>query len=134
MPRISIKVIIAARSRMEARAMTARQLRTFQGTLEAKLQQAARPSEMVSGLYVEKEPDPIDDAQSKSLRELAVYMMNTDWQVHKAIEAALVRIESGEYGLCEECNEPIVLRRLKALPWATRCVACQEESEAALMN
>ena len=89
---------------------------------------------MVSGLHVEKEPDPIDDAQSKSLRELAVYMMNTDWQVQKAIEAALGRIESGEYGRCEECDEPIVLRRLKALPWATRCVACQEESEAALMN
>jgi len=112
--------------------MTGKQIQAFRETLETRLQQAARPSETANGLHVEQEPDPVDDAQSQSLRELAVHIMNTDWQVQKAIEVALNRIESGEYGLCEECDEPIILRRLKALPWATRCVACQEESEAAM--
>ena len=110
--------------------MTVRQLKAFRETLEAKLKQATGPLEKLNGLLVEHEPDPLDDAQSQSLRELAVHLMNTDWQVRKGIEAALGRMESGGYGLCEECDEPIVLRRLKALPWATRCVACQEESEA----
>ena len=112
--------------------MTAKQLQSFREVLEARLQQAAKPSQHANGLHVEQAPDPVDDAQSQSLRELTVHIMNTDWQVQKAIEVALNRIESGEYGLCEECDEPIVLRRLKALPWATRCVACQEETEAAL--
>ncbi len=112
--------------------MTGRQLRAFRETLETRLQQSTRQSEKAGYLHAEQEPDPIDDAQSQSLRELAVSLMNTDWQVQKAIQVALDRLESGQYGRCEECDEPIVLRRLKALPWATRCVACQEETEAAL--
>ncbi len=114
--------------------MTAKQLQAFQKTLETRLQQSTGRSEKVGGLHAEQEPDPIDHAQSQSLRELAVYMVNTDWQVQKAVQTALGRLESGQYGSCEECDEPIVLRRLKALPWATRCVACQEETEAALTS
>ena len=114
--------------------MTGKQLQAFRETLETRLQEATRPSGKANGLHVEQEPDPIDDAQSKSLRELAVHMMNTDWQLQRAIEVALGRIESGEYGRCEECDEPILLRRLKALPWAIRCVTCQEETEAALVS
>ncbi len=115
--------------------MTGKQLQAFRETLETRLKQATRRSaEKANGLHVEQEPDPVDDAQSKSLRELAVYVMNTDWQVQRAIEAALGRIESGQYGRCEECDEPILMQRLKALPWATRCVACQEETEAALTS
>ena len=114
--------------------MTGKQLQAFQKILEARLQQSTGRSEKAGGLHAEQEPDPIDHAQSRSLRELAVYMMNTDWQVRKAIQAALGRFESGQYGRCEECDGPIVLRRLKALPWATRCVACQEETEAALRS
>ena len=114
--------------------MTGRQLQAFRETLETRLQQSTRRSEKADGLHAEQEPDPIDDAQSKSLRELAVHLMSTDWQVQKAIQAALRRIESGQYGRCEECDEPIVLRRLKALPWATRCVTCQEETETELTS
>ncbi len=114
--------------------MTGRQLQVFRETLETSLQQSARRSEKADGLHAEQEPDPIDEAQSKSLRELAVHLMSTDWQVRKAIQAALGRIESGQYGRCEECHEPIVLRRLKALPWARRCVVCQEETETALTS
>ena len=114
--------------------MTAKQIQAFRETLETTLQQSTRRSEKADGLHAEHEPDPIDDAQSKSLRELAVHLLSTDWQVQKAIQAALGRIESGQYGRCEECDEPIVMRRLKALPWASRCVACQEESEAAVTS
>ena len=114
--------------------MTEKQLQAFREALETRLKQARRRSERANGLHVEQEPDPVDDAQSTSLRELAVHVLNTDWQVQKGIEAALRRIESGQYGRCEECDEPIVLPRLKALPWATRCVACQEETEAALTS
>lgn len=114
--------------------MTGKQLQAFQETLETRLQQSTRRSEKAGDMHAEQEPDPIDEAQSQSLRELAVHLMSTDWQVQKAIQAALGRLESGQYGRCEECDEPIVLRRLKALPWATRCVACQEETEAALTS
>jgi RNA polymerase-binding transcription factor DksA len=45
------------------------------------------------------------------------------------IRAALAKIEDGSYGICASCNEPIPEKRLEALPYATRCVRCEEEHE-----
>lgn len=41
-----------------------------------------------------------------------------------AIEAALARLERGEYGMCEGCGQPIPERRLAVRPMAATCVAC----------
>lgn len=38
------------------------------------------------------------------------------------IEAALLRIEEGSYGVCEVCGEPIGAERLSAIPWARFCI------------
>ena len=46
------------------------------------------------------------------------------------VDDALSRIEEGVYGECEECGEKISDVRLKAIPWAPRCIACQEKKEA----
>jgi DnaK suppressor protein len=45
------------------------------------------------------------------------------------IDAALVRLEAGKYGFCFECEEDISERRLRALPFAVRCQACEERRE-----
>jgi DnaK suppressor protein len=42
---------------------------------------------------------------------------------------ALHRIDSGRFGLCDECGELISRKRLEAMPWASLCVRCQEEME-----
>ena len=42
---------------------------------------------------------------------------------------ALARIESGTYGVCESCGEPIGKARLQAFPRATLCVACKQREE-----
>ncbi len=42
----------------------------------------------------------------------------------RRIEAALVRLEEGEYGYCVECGEPIDPKRLEIDPAAPRCRAC----------
>ncbi len=47
----------------------------------------------------------------------------------RQIDAALARLHAGRYGQCAGCSEPIPLARLKALPFATLCVPCQERSE-----
>jgi DnaK suppressor protein len=44
-------------------------------------------------------------------------------------ERALARIESGTYGLCESCGEPIGKARLQAFPRATLCVRCKQREE-----
>jgi RNA polymerase-binding protein DksA len=47
----------------------------------------------------------------------------------RQIDAAIARLHAGGYGLCSSCSEPIPLARLRALPFATQCVPCQEQSE-----
>lgn len=42
----------------------------------------------------------------------------------RAIDAALGRIDEGEFGYCAECGEPIPERRLDLDPTLARCVSC----------
>jgi RNA polymerase-binding transcription factor DksA len=47
----------------------------------------------------------------------------------RRIDAALVRLEAGTYGSCVECATAISEPRLRALPFAARCQACEEQRE-----
>ncbi len=46
------------------------------------------------------------------------------------IDKALERLENNTYGICEECAAYISLERLKALPFATRCIECKRKEES----
>ena len=46
------------------------------------------------------------------------------------IDQALIKMEKGTYGECEECNKTITLERLRAIPFADKCLPCQEVSES----
>lgn len=69
--------------------------------------------------------DMVDDQQQHSDAHLASILLAELQQV----ERALRRLVNGEYGICEDCGEPIPQRRLERLPATTRCVACQARSE-----
>lgn len=47
------------------------------------------------------------------------------------IRAALALIDDDpdEFGLCEDCEEPIGRKRLELMPWVTLCVGCQDRRE-----
>ena len=47
-----------------------------------------------------------------------------------AIGRALARIESGDYGTCAGCNEPIPIKRLEVLPYSVYCVNCADRQAA----
>lgn len=47
----------------------------------------------------------------------------------EAIDAAITRMERGEYGLCDSCEEPIDVARLEVLPTARQCTTCAEARE-----
>lgn len=57
---------------------------------------------------------------------IALRINRLDYLQLKLIEAALARIDSEEYGLCMDCGSAISSSRLEAIPWAVRCIACQE--------
>jgi DnaK suppressor protein len=61
--------------------------------------------------------------------ELALVQMRVE--TIERIDAALARLEAGQYGLCTECGADISEARLRALPFAVRCVDCEESREAA---
>lgn len=42
------------------------------------------------------------------------------------IDAALARLDAGTYGLCEDCGKPVPAGRLEIIPYARRCVQCQQ--------
>ena len=48
----------------------------------------------------------------------------------RQIERAMVKIKSGNYGVCEGCQAKIPVARLNALPYSTLCVKCQREMES----
>jgi DnaK suppressor protein len=50
-------------------------------------------------------------------------------QTLQEIDHAIARLHVGRYGLCASCSGPIPTARLKAVPFATRCVPCQEGHE-----
>lgn len=59
--------------------------------------------------------------------ELKLVQMQTETLVK--INNALTRLEYGNYGNCDECGKDIAEKRLRALPFAARCRACEEAKE-----
>jgi len=67
-----------------------------------------------------------DQAQISHDEFISLRLNSLDYVQLRMIEEALDRIETGDYGICHSCEEPIPAKRLEALPWAKHCVACQE--------
>ena len=63
-------------------------------------------------------------------REFAARTLERETKSLMQIDAALKRIEDGEFGICLDCEEPISRKRLAAVPWAAYCLHCQEMHDA----
>ncbi len=85
-----------------------------------------------NGERFEMSKDPYGSASLVHDEEMVVDMAARRMRELQAINRALEDIEAGRYGTCQECGEPIALARLKAMPFATRCVSCQAKSEGTL--
>ena len=76
-----------------------------------------------------KEPDIADRASSETDWSIELRARDRQRKLIAKIEAALKRIESGDYGFCEVTGEPISLKRLDARPIATMSLEAQEMHE-----
>ena len=70
-----------------------------------------------------------DMAEALVNQEFSVSMKQREIRKLKAIDQALKRIESGEYGLCEDCDELISAKRLENQPWTSLCITHAEQRE-----
>ena len=69
-----------------------------------------------------------DQAQISHDEFVSLRMNGLDYRQLRLVEEALDRLDAGDYGICLACDEPIAEKRLRALPWARYCVACQEHA------
>ena len=76
-------------------------------------------------------PDPNDRATQESEFGLELRTRDRERKLLRKIDAALLRIEDGSYGYCDETGEEIGLKRLEARPVATLCLEAQERRELA---
>jgi DnaK suppressor protein len=76
-----------------------------------------------------REPDLTDRASSETDWSIELRTRDRQRKLISKIDAALRRIEEGEYGYCEVTGEPISLGRLEARPIATMTVEAQERHE-----
>ncbi len=74
-------------------------------------------------------PDPVDEANEREEEEVWLAVLDRSRDIQAAVEEALRRLATGEYGRCIECGQHIALARLCALPFAVRCLVCQERLE-----
>ena len=78
---------------------------------------------------IEPGGDIYDQASSERDRELGLLLGDREREKIHSIDEALLRINDGDYGICEECDEDIPLGRLKAMPFTRHCVKCKSDLE-----
>ena len=74
-------------------------------------------------------PDPADRATIEEEHALELRTRDRERKLLKKISQSLARIDSGEYGFCDETGEPIGLGRLIARPTATLSLEAQQRRE-----
>jgi DnaK suppressor protein len=77
----------------------------------------------------------VRDAEEQSVndfvQDIDFALMQMKAESLRKMDEALLRLEDGTYGSCTECSAEIGAARLKAVPFADRCIACQEQAESA---
>jgi DnaK suppressor protein len=70
-----------------------------------------------------------ESALSDVVDDLDYALVSLQAETLENIDEALDRLAAGEYGYCEDCGGEIPARRLEALPFAVRCLACEQVQE-----
>lgn len=113
--------------------MTKQQTEYFRSLLNQRLNELlAEVNRTVNGMTGDNDkfPDPADRATAESERSFTLRIRDRERKLIGKIKEALERIESGTYGICEECEEEISRGRLEARPVTTLCIECKRRQEA----
>ena len=94
--------------------------------LKAKLEELTGVFRDRSELAIENAADILDTIQMATNRDVLAQRMNINSRMLGDVRRALDNLENADYGMCEDCDQPISPRRLDIIPWARVCVKCQE--------
>lgn len=114
--------------------MKKKDIEIFRQILEAELAQLLEKAENTVLELVRSDPDaeadPLDRATSELSRNNAYRIRSRESRLINKIKNSLNAIDAGTYGICEDCEEPISIERLKVRPVARHCIACKNSREA----
>ena len=118
--------------------MNKQQVDRFKKLLQEKREELVRDVEETRSRSAEdteeEDKDYIDYAVSSYTKEFLLTLSDLERKQLDAVDRALDAVKEGTYGTCNECGEDIEEKRLKALPWATFCLRCQELSDRGLLR
>jgi DnaK suppressor protein len=101
----------------------------LQRELDALLQKAdVAVGELIGAAY-SNEADPLDRATEEQALNNQLRIRDRESRLIAKIEKCLQAIEDGTYGICEGCEEPIGIARLKARPVTSYCIVCKTKQE-----
>ncbi len=113
--------------------MNQEELNYFKSLLQAQLNDLIEEAlKTVDGMadFKENFPDPTDRAALEADRNFLLRIRDRERKLIEKIKDALVRIEEGNFGICEKCGNKISNERLKARPVTTLCIECKKKQEA----
>jgi len=112
--------------------MNKRKLKSYQSLLNERLSVLMDASiDTVDHMVHQRaiHADPGDRAVTETNRNFELRLRDRDRRLIGKIEDALRRIDTGTFGVCDECGESISEARLRARPVTTLCIDCKEEAE-----
>lgn len=77
--------------------------------------------------------DIADKAANSYTKEFLFSLSNNERDMLQLVDEALIRVEGRLYGVCVVCEDEMDKKRLEAVPWAKRCISCQEKQEQGLL-
>lgn len=105
------------------------ELRHFEQVLHAILDGTEDALLKRDDIAVEHTADALDSIQRATERDLAICRIESDFGRLQSVRTALQRIAEGTYGICFRCEREIAEKRLKAVPWTSYCLACQDSAD-----
>jgi RNA polymerase-binding protein DksA len=111
------------------RALIGAELQTRQQALQRQLAAHLHGSTRAERAHEVAQQDNDDAPQRAPEREIAMALTDHEQTELKAVTDALTRLPRDDFGVCADCDSPIPFDRLKAEPWALRCVECATRHE-----
>ncbi len=114
-------------------ALTKAQTEKFRQILNDKrkslIEQAQRTLQSDMVLSPDDRFDEVDQASSEYMQAFSFRLRGRERFLMDKIDLSLRKLEEGIYGVCEECEEMISIKRLQARPEAPLCIQCKEAQE-----
>lgn len=102
----------------------------LRGDLDQMTDEALRRTQSETSGNLSNVPLHMADVGTENYdQEFTLGLIENEQSTLDQVQSALTRINSGTYGVCEECGEPIAKPRLQALPYTKHCIQCARKLE-----